>query len=165
MLIAAKIIDTEDKRKDKETVDRLRNNLHASYQARGVLVYNFFRSGILTHQILEFLGDLRRKCQEADIASLFLSYWDNILTKGYPTVHFISTQDTKEDFINELNWRLAESNVNNVKVHARSSKLILKVENWCEDYVQTNDFILTIGPQKQLGFTPEKIFKISWKKD
>lgn len=165
LLVSAKIIDIEDKRKDKETVDRLRNNLHASYGARGILVYNFFRSGILTYQILEFLGGLRCKCQEADIGSLFLSYWDNILTKGYPTVHFVSAQDTKSDFINELNWRLAEPHVNNVKVHTRSSRLIKKVGKWCEDYAQVNDFILSIGPQQQLGFTPEKVFKIAWKKD
>lgn len=166
LVIAAQIIRIEDER-DRRNIsiaEELRQQLSACYRKRGSLIYNLCRSDILVKEILPHLKRQKELISNSlkQFPSVFLAYWDEILSKGYPTAHFVGRSETYKEFERELNTRFLNPTVNAVRIFSRTAERNKVVHNWCQRYVANkSDFQLSCGRTYRLGFGPAIIFTIS----
>lgn len=166
LLIAAQIIRIEDERNHKNIsiAENFRQQLSLCYLQRGNMIYNLWRSDILANEILPHLKRQKELISDSQnqFPSVFLAYWDGILSRGYPTAHFVGRGENYKEFERELSKRFLISTIGNVRVFSRTDERNRIVHDWCQKYVaQKSDFQFSTGKTYRLGFGHAIIFTVS----
>lgn len=165
LVITAQIIRIEDER-DRQNIsiaEELRQQLSTCYRQRGNMIYNLCRSNILVNEILPHLERQKELTSNSprQFSSAFLAYWDEILSKGYPTAYFVGRGENYKKIEQELNTRFLNSTVGTVRIFSRTDERNKIVHDWCLRYVANKSgFQLSSGGTYRLGFGPAIIFTI-----
>ncbi len=154
LLISGTMIRLEDsgEASTTEQCKILHDKLRISYGARGLMIYNLFRSEILRIEVLQHLNKLHVSYKnQAEVKMYFLTHWDTILEQGYPTAHFMRFEDSKGTLYAELERRISAGISPFTYVYSRGADRNKRAEGWCREFAKDNQYKCSVIKRYSLG--------------